>query len=60
MNLEEIRMWECELDSSGPGQGPVVGSYDHGNESSGFIKSWEFHDQLSDYQLLNEDLALWS
>jgi hypothetical protein len=24
----------CELDSSGSGQGPVVGSYEHGNEPS--------------------------
>jgi hypothetical protein len=32
MNLREAG---CELDSSGSGQGPVVGCCEHGNEHSG-------------------------
>jgi hypothetical protein len=28
----------CGLDSSGPGQGPVAGCCEHGNELSGSIK----------------------
>jgi hypothetical protein len=36
-------------DSSGSGQGPVVGSYEHGNETSGSIKGGTFLDKLSDY-----------
>jgi hypothetical protein len=38
----------CGLDSSGSGQGPVVGSCDYSNEISGSIKRGEFRDQLSD------------
>jgi hypothetical protein len=34
----------CELDSSGSGYGPVLGSCEHGNESSGSIKCGQFHD----------------
>jgi hypothetical protein len=33
----------CELDASGSGQGPVVGSCEHGNRSSGSMKD-EFLD----------------
>jgi hypothetical protein len=29
------------LNSSGSGQGPVEGSYEHGNEPSGYMKFWE-------------------
>jgi hypothetical protein len=32
----------------------------HDNERSGFIKSGEFLEQLSDYQLLKRDCASWS
>jgi hypothetical protein len=35
-------------DASGLGAGPVPGSCEHGNETSGFIKNGEFLDQLSD------------
>jgi hypothetical protein len=38
----------------------VGGSYEYGNEESGSIKSVEFLDQLSDYQLLNMDCDPWS
>jgi hypothetical protein len=32
----------CGLDASASGQGPVVGSYGHGNEPSGTIEGGEF------------------
>jgi hypothetical protein len=32
----------CGMDTSGPGQEPVVEFCEHGNESSGFIKGREF------------------
>jgi hypothetical protein len=35
------------LDSSGLGEAPVAGCYEHGNEPSGFIKCREFLDWLS-------------
>jgi len=34
----------CGLNAGGSGQGPVVGSCEHSNESSGSIKVWEFLD----------------
>jgi hypothetical protein len=46
-------MWECELDSSGSGFGPVVDSSKHSNEPR------EFPEQLIDYQLL-KDSTPWS
>jgi hypothetical protein len=30
----------CEVDASGLGKGPVPGSCEHGNETSGFHKRW--------------------
>jgi hypothetical protein len=47
----------CELASSGSGQGPVEGSYDHDNESLGSIKHGEFHNQMNEYLFL-KDCAL--
>jgi hypothetical protein len=41
-------MGRCELDSSGSGQGPMVGSFEHSNEPSGSIKGREFPDWLND------------
>jgi hypothetical protein len=38
----------CRLDTFGSGQGAVMGSSEHGNESSGSVKGGEFLDQLSD------------
>jgi hypothetical protein len=32
----------CGLDASGSGQGPIAGSCEHGNESSGSTKDREF------------------
>jgi hypothetical protein len=36
----------CGLDSCGSEYGPVVGTCEHGNESSTAIKDWEFLDYL--------------
>jgi hypothetical protein len=44
----------CRLDSSGSGQGPVIGSCVHSNGPSSSIKVGEFPDQLSDCQLLKD------
>jgi hypothetical protein len=38
----EIRVGRCGLEVSGSGQGLVVGPCEHGNETSGSIKGWEF------------------
>jgi hypothetical protein len=43
------------LDSSDSGQGPIVGSYEHTNEPSGFIQGGEFLDEMNDYSLLKKD-----
>jgi hypothetical protein len=37
-------MGTCGMDASGSGQGPVAGSFEHGNEPSGFIKDGKFID----------------
>jgi hypothetical protein len=47
----------CGLDSSGSGEGPVTGSFQHGDETSVSLEGWEFRDELSDYQLPIEDCA---
>jgi len=36
------------MDTSCSGQGLVADSYEHGNETSGFINIWEFREWLSD------------
>jgi hypothetical protein len=45
----------CGVDSSGSGKRPVAGSCEHGNETSGSIRSGEFLDQLGDYKLVRKD-----
>jgi hypothetical protein len=50
----------CGLDSSGSGQVPVAGSYEHDIELSVSIKGEEFLDQLSKYQFFKKDPDLWS
>jgi hypothetical protein len=45
------------LDSSVSGQGPMVGSCEHGNKLSGSIKFWEILEYLSDWRLLKEGSA---
>jgi hypothetical protein len=44
----------CGLHSSGSEEGPVAGSCEHGNETSGSINGGEFLDQLSNYKLLKD------
>jgi hypothetical protein len=39
----------CGLDSSGLGEGPLVGSCEHGTEPLGFIKGGEFLGYMSNY-----------
>jgi hypothetical protein len=43
-NLKELRSRECGLISSLSTQGPVVGSFEHGYEPSGFIKTKDIFD----------------
>jgi hypothetical protein len=50
-------MRECELDSSGSGQGPMAGSCEHDNEPSGSIKGGEFLDHPSVLSDSHEDSA---
>jgi hypothetical protein len=57
--LRETRR-DCRLDSFGSEQGPVMGSSEYGNESSSFMKGWEFPDHLSDYKLLKKDCDPWN
>jgi hypothetical protein len=40
---------KCGLDSSCSGQPPVAGSYENGNEPSGFIKGEEYVKWLRNY-----------
>jgi hypothetical protein len=47
----------CGLDWSGSGLGPVDGSCECGNESSGFVKCGEVHDKLHTWQLLKKSFA---
>jgi hypothetical protein len=46
------------VDLSGAGYGPVVGSCDHDNESSGLIQDKEFIDQLGDYTPVKDSAPL--
>jgi hypothetical protein len=49
------RMGRYGLDSSDSGEGPVVGSFEHGNEPSGSAKSWEILEMLNDRRLLKKE-----
>jgi hypothetical protein len=42
------------LDRSGPGQGPVEGLCERGDEPPGSIKCWEVLEQLHNWQLLKK------
>jgi hypothetical protein len=44
-------MW---TESSGPQQGAVTGSCEHGSELSESIKKGEFLEQFSDYQIIKK------
>lgn len=52
-------MGGCGLDSSGPGEGPVAGCFEHGSEMSVCIKDKKLFDWLSDFQLLKKNFASW-
>lgn len=49
-------MWWHGLDLSGSGQGPVAGSYEDGNELSGFIKVLKFVEWQSNCWLVRTPL----
>jgi len=60
LSIDGRIIWILEingLDSSGSGQGPVVGTCKHGNEPLGSIKGRYW---LTDYYLLKKDSAPWS
>jgi hypothetical protein len=44
MDLRKVRVGSCAVDSCGSGQGPMAGCCEHGNESLGSRKCWEFLD----------------
>jgi hypothetical protein len=46
-----------EWDTSDSSYGLVLGSREHGNEISGYMKGGEFVDQLSDSHLLKQACA---
>jgi hypothetical protein len=48
------------MDSTGSRSNPLVGFYEHGDESSGSVKSGEFHDELNNHSPFKEDAAPWS
>jgi hypothetical protein len=50
----------CGLDASGPGEGPLEGHCEHGNELSGSIKSGKFLGQVSDSKFFAKDSSQWS
>ena len=56
MDLQEVG-WGHGLDSSGSGQGQLVGSFGFGNEPSGSIKYGEFLDWLRTGSPLRKDSA---
>jgi hypothetical protein len=37
--------------------GPLAGYFEHGNKISVFVEGGEFHYHISDYQLVNKELA---
>jgi hypothetical protein len=42
------------MDSVGSGQRPMAGSYQHGDETSGSIRGWEFLERLKDCRFLKD------
>jgi hypothetical protein len=49
----------CEVDSTGLGQVPVASCCEH-KRKFGFIKEKDFLNQLSNYQRLKKESAVWS
>jgi hypothetical protein len=61
MDLRETDLSrERGLVSSGSAYKPTAGSCENDNKPLGSIKFWEFLVWLSDWRLLNKDLAPWS
>lgn len=56
--MTTVTVWYCELGSSGSEQGAVMGSYEHDNEPSGFVKAREFLNHCSDYEVLKNSLVI--
>jgi hypothetical protein len=54
MDIKRNRIVRCGLDSSGSGEGLVVGSCAHDKEPAGSIKCWEFK-WMSNCWLLKND-----
>jgi hypothetical protein len=50
--MQDLRVWIVLI---GSGQGPVVGSFELSNKSSGSIKCWEFVLYLSHCLVLKKD-----
>jgi hypothetical protein len=51
------RMGLYGLDRSGSGEGPVEGSFEHGNEPSGSIICWEVLEWLHNWRFLKKGSA---
>jgi hypothetical protein len=47
----------CGINPLNPGQGPIAGSCEHDNESSGPMHKGEFFDSLDNYSLFKKDFA---
>jgi hypothetical protein len=56
-DLKRDRMGWCGLARSGAGLGSVEGSFEHGNEPSGFINCWQVPEWLYNWQLLRKGSA---
>jgi hypothetical protein len=52
-----MTVWYYGPGLSGSGLGPVMGSCEHGNESTGSIKAREFLDHHSDYKVIKNLLV---
>lgn len=51
-------MCVCALNSSGTGQIPVVGFYEHGTVTLHSVKAGNFADHLSDYKILMKETGV--
>lgn len=57
MDIYRNSALKCGLDSTGSGYSTVEGSSEQGNELFGSVEGGDFHNQLSENQLLNKDSA---
>jgi hypothetical protein len=58
LNLTLNVVWGCGLDLAGSGLDSEAGCCEHGNEYSGSLKDWEFCDNMSDCQLLENSASI--